>query len=219
MNTPDWNYWKNLAAVPLREAVALSCNVDHASVKSFRMGLNVYSPPENSSVEKRERRQRERKEERKLVGEYENRLNIAGSHVEAGTLQTEKNNNVSGVLGDRLVQLSVFREWGESLSLPFSFPDEFPLAAQTKDAGQLPTEGIATSQVEPNDKPLDPRERASLLCIIGALAKEAKLNLVEPYKAGGAVAAMLDRMCVKMSARRIGDHLKAVREAMNNRVT
>lgn len=65
------------------------------------------------------------------------------------------------------------------------------------------------------DKPLDPRERATLLCIIGALAKHAGLDLSQPIKAGETIAAMMPD--VKLSGRTIGEHLKAVREAMGSR--
>lgn len=65
------------------------------------------------------------------------------------------------------------------------------------------------------DKPLDARERTTLLCIIGALAEHAKLDLAQPMKAGEAVAAMMPD--VKLSGRTIGEHLKAVREAMDSR--
>lgn len=66
-----------------------------------------------------------------------------------------------------------------------------------------------------SEKPLDTRERASLLCIIGALAEHAKLDLSQPMKAGDAIAAMMPD--VKLSGRTIGEHLKAVREAMDSR--
>jgi len=66
-------------------------------------------------------------------------------------------------------------------------------------------------------KPLDTRERTTLLAIIGALADAAKLDLTQPMKAGDAVSAMLDVKGVKVSGRAIGEHLKAVREAMDSR--
>lgn len=68
---------------------------------------------------------------------------------------------------------------------------------------------------ERDNKPLDTRERATLLCIIGALVANARLDLSHPMKAGGAIAAMMPDL--KLSARTIGEHLKAVREAMDSR--
>jgi len=70
----------------------------------------------------------------------------------------------------------------------------------------------------PASNKLDARERKTLLCIIGALAKEAKLDLSEPYKAAEAVAKMLPGD-VKLKPRSIGDHLKEVPEALESRRT
>ena len=67
------------------------------------------------------------------------------------------------------------------------------------------------------DRPLDKRERTTLLNIIGALAEGARVDLSKPHKAGEAIAAILDAKSVKLSARAIGEHLKAVREAMESR--
>ncbi len=67
------------------------------------------------------------------------------------------------------------------------------------------------------NKPLDARERTTLLTIIGALAAAANLDLSQHNKAGDTVAAMLDAQGVKLSGRTIGEHLKAVREAMDSR--
>lgn len=79
-----------------------------------------------------------------------------------------------------------------------------------KAARMNPTPAIAP------DKPLDERTRTTLLCIIGALAIDAELDLSQPYKAGEQVAAMLPGD-VKLTARTIGDHLKAVQPAMDSR--
>jgi hypothetical protein len=64
-------------------------------------------------------------------------------------------------------------------------------------------------------KALDPREQKTLLCIIGALAKAAKVDISQPYKAGAAIEKMLSDQ--KVSARRIGDHLKLVPDALADR--
>ncbi|MGY3038681.1 hypothetical protein ACVWWQ_000268 [Rhodanobacter sp. TND4EL1] len=70
---------------------------------------------------------------------------------------------------------------------------------------------------ERSDMPLDTRQRTTLLTIIGALADAAKLDLGQHYKAGEAIASMLDAKGVKLSARTISEHLKAVSEAMDSR--
>ena len=78
----------------------------------------------------------------------------------------------------------------------------------------LPPSAYATAMVE---KPLDPRERATLLTIIGALSEAANIDLSKHNKAGEAVAAMLESKGVSVSARTIGEHFKAVRGAIESR--
>lgn len=63
---------------------------------------------------------------------------------------------------------------------------------------------------------LDPRERTTLLCIIGALAKKAGIDLSQPHRVSAEVAKLLPGD-VKLSARTIGDHLKDVRDAIDSR--
>lgn len=65
-------------------------------------------------------------------------------------------------------------------------------------------------------RPLDARERTTLLCIIGALAMTAKLDLSKPMKSGEVISAMLPAD-VKLSPRTVGEHLKKVAEAMDAR--
>lgn len=73
------------------------------------------------------------------------------------------------------------------------------------------------SGVDPVDKPLDERERSSLLCIIGALARMAQIDISQPYKAAEQVAAALNQAAVPLAPRTIGTHLKAVPEALDRR--
>jgi hypothetical protein len=70
---------------------------------------------------------------------------------------------------------------------------------------------------ERQDLPLDTRQRTTLLAIIGALAEAAHIDLTKPHKAGEAIESMLVDKGVKVSARTIGENLKAVREAMDRR--
>ncbi len=74
----------------------------------------------------------------------------------------------------------------------------------------------ATAASEPAQaKPLGTRERDTLLCIIGALARQAGLDLSQPMKAGDTVAAMAPEL--SMTGRTIGEHLKRVGPAMDGR--
>lgn len=172
---PEWTYWKNLAVVRIDDAIVLSCDID---------------PGWHG--------------DRKSISEVCRRKSIVESHLAAKSLQTqEPYKRVSGDAGDRLVTLSEFRRWGESLPSPLAFADEFPEALQR--------------QMAESSKPMDTREKTTLLCIIGALAKEARLDISEPYKAGEVIAKLL--LDTKLSSRTIGDHLKGVSEAMDSRKT
>lgn len=73
------------------------------------------------------------------------------------------------------------------------------------------------SPAKNSDKPLDTRERTTLLTIIGALAEAANLDLSKHNKAGETVAVMLAAKGVTLAGRTIGEHLKAVPEAMESR--
>lgn len=110
------------------------------------------------------------------------------------------------------VTQALFREWLEKTLTPelrtraffFLLPqDQWPAPGDTPEAG--------------GDKPLRERERATLLCIIGALADLAKVDLSQHHKAGGQVEAMLSVKGIELSARTIGDHLRAAREAIERR--
>lgn len=88
----------------------------------------------------------------------------------------------------------------------------------TDDPGKTPARTTKKSFASVNeaDKPLDTRERTTLLCIIGALANSAGLDLTQPMKAGDVVAAMAPEL--KWTGRAIGEHLKSVSDAMASRM-
>lgn len=94
------------------------------------------------------------------------------------------------------------------------------LRFRTEDVLQLKSTAEKQPAIAPDaDRPINLRERRTLLCVIGALADSAKLDLSQHNKAGEAVAAMLAGMGVTISGRAIGEHLKAVRGAMDSRMT
>ena len=67
------------------------------------------------------------------------------------------------------------------------------------------------------EKPLGGRERETLLTIIGVLAKEAKIDITEPYKAGGVIAKIAEFEGINLAARTTGDHLKLIPDILENR--
>lgn len=96
--------------------------------------------------------------------------------------------------------------------LPADAPIVVRPAALTAFLASIADEGGNTSNAE---KPLGERERGTLLCIIGALAKHAGLDLSQPMKAGDTVATMAPEL--SLSGRTIGEHLKKVGPAMESR--
>lgn len=150
---PNWQYWCNLADVELLQAVELSLNLE----PGWLCGAGVYCEEIHG----------------KLPIAVKMRRDIASSHVTAGTLACERRllpTNEFPFHGSQLecVVLTEFRKWGESLPVPFTFPDGFPRAAQSEsDSARY----IANNESET----ANPRERASMLRIIRALGVMAKL--------------------------------------------
>jgi len=67
------------------------------------------------------------------------------------------------------------------------------------------------------EKPLGKKERETLLTIIGVLAKAARIDITEPYKAGGVIASQAEFEGINLSARTTGDHLKLIPDILENR--
>lgn len=77
----------------------------------------------------------------------------------------------------------------------------------------------ATTQPPPApDKPLSTRERTSLLLIIAALCKEAKINYSKPTTAAENILHQLDGMGASLSPRAIEEHLKKIPDALERRM-
>lgn len=68
------------------------------------------------------------------------------------------------------------------------------------------------------DKPLSTRERDTLLTIIAALAKLAKIDTSQPGKAALAIEGMTDELGAHVSKRAIEDHLKKIPDALEIRM-
>jgi hypothetical protein len=66
-------------------------------------------------------------------------------------------------------------------------------------------------------KPLEQRERDTLLVIIAALAKLAKIDVKKPAAAGATIESEADRLGVEVSSRSIQDHLNRIPEALERR--
>ena len=68
------------------------------------------------------------------------------------------------------------------------------------------------------DKPLKTRERDTLLTIIAALAKVAKISIDPPGKAAGYIEGLTDLLGARVSKRAIEDHLKKITDALRTRM-
>jgi len=69
------------------------------------------------------------------------------------------------------------------------------------------------------DEPLGERERTTLLAIIAALAKKAKIDVSHSSAAAGRIEEMTGRLGVRVAARTAENHLKKVRKLLDERGT
>ncbi|VTU36841.1 hypothetical protein H6CHR_04808 [Variovorax sp. PBL-H6] len=73
------------------------------------------------------------------------------------------------------------------------------------------------SLLPPTEKPIGTKERDTLLTIIAALAKEAKIDIAKPSKAASLIQGMADQLGAPVSKRAIEEHLKSVPAAIAGR--
>ena len=71
---------------------------------------------------------------------------------------------------------------------------------------------------EKEEKPLGTTERNTLLCIIAALAKEAKISIDPPGKAAGYIEGLTAQLGARVSKRAVEDHLKKIPDALEARM-
>lgn len=72
--------------------------------------------------------------------------------------------------------------------------------------------------VAPEEKPLLTSERNTLLVIIAALCREAKIDYTKPAKAAGMILHTADGMGVKIGETTIERHLKKIPDALETRM-
>jgi hypothetical protein len=77
----------------------------------------------------------------------------------------------------------------------------------------------ATNDAEPmeSDKPLSTRERNTLLVIIAALAKEAKIEISKPSKAAIQIEELTEKMGVRVDHTTIESKIKLIDDALESR--
>lgn len=118
---------------------------------------------------------------------------------------------------DSIVSGRGFRHVGEQLTpndLWFRVADLERLGRASRgQAGEIPS--IRSGEMASDEKPLGERERTTLLCMIGALARGADLSLDKPHKAATALIALAPELT--LGERTVGEHLKKVAKAMESR--
>jgi hypothetical protein len=70
---------------------------------------------------------------------------------------------------------------------------------------------------EQTEKPIERRERTTLLVMIAALAKMARLDVAKPSSAAAAIESQTSQMGVRVAARTIENHLKRIPDALESR--
>lgn len=90
----------------------------------------------------------------------------------------------------------------------------------SEDAADVEDPSSSAVQVVPDatERPLGTRERNILLCLLGALCKEAKIDYTKPAKAAGYVKNMVDRMGLSIGESTIEGHLKRISDALETRM-
>jgi hypothetical protein len=96
-------------------------------------------------------------------------------------------------------------------------PDDSVIVVRTEALRQFASRLSDESEVEA--KPLERRERATLLTIVAALAKLAKVDLSKPSKAAVAIESETALMGARVAARTIENHLKRIPEALEAKET
>lgn len=103
---------------------------------------------------------------------------------------------------------------------PSGLPDDSVLVVRTAALRELEARVSGDATEPPSNvvgKPLKERERTTLLTIIAALAKAAKIDVEKSSKAGAAIEALTTAMGARVSARAVEDHLKRIPDALERR--
>lgn len=88
------------------------------------------------------------------------------------------------------------------------------LTAVVLEGFEQPPAPAPKAALPPADKALDARERATLLVIIEALAREAKIDTSRHEAAGVTIAALVDQMGARVDDSTIARHLKRIPAAL-----
>ncbi len=189
---PNWRKWRAVPVVKAWEGVALSLNIEPDEVShredSWMSGVHGF----------RESR------------EFKDRVFILGRNFGRRLRPTAI---VAGDPANCRVSLSELAGW--AVSLGWEVPPEFAALAATS-ADREPVKGEKTAE-SGEESPLRQRERATLLTIIAALARQANIEVAEPFKAADIIENLTGEIGARIPARTIAEHLKRIPEAVERR--
>jgi hypothetical protein len=190
---PDWEHWSSLPHVEVWAAVALACDIAPE--------LSMLNDPGSDD----------------LV-QFCKRLPIAIAHIEAGTLKHQRGYNkfVDLTHASDHVHLDEFAGWAAALPFPWDLPKVFPRPQTPSADAPKPSEAKDGHQPEPpaEEKAIRPRERTTLLVIIAALAKGAKIDVRETWKAAQSIEKLTVEMGARVSPEAISKKLREIPDAL-----
>jgi hypothetical protein len=100
-------------------------------------------------------------------------------------------------------------------SADYSLPSDGVLVVRTSALREL--EARVSGPDKPPEKPIGQRERTTLLLMIAALAKLARIDVSKPSSAAAAIESQTALMGARVAARTIENHLNRIPEALESR--
>ena len=137
------------------------------------------------------------------------RLDIGERSIKAETLKVEGEYHLAHWACELFP--TTFLKWVESNG--WEIPDELAGVLNSPE----PEQPEPVEQPPTVDRPLDTRERRTLLIIIEALAQIAKVATDSPYAAAKAIALQTQQIGAAVGEKTIADKLKEIPEALENR--
>lgn len=96
-----------------------------------------------------------------------------------------------------------------------SLPDDCVFVVRTEALIQF--EQSMSGDLSKEDRPIQTKERRSLLVVIAALAQEAKINIDQPSKAASIIEGLTIQIGAHVAKRTIEEHLKKIPDALEAR--
>lgn len=190
----DWERARELPAMRLIDLCALSVGM-HPSYAELVQGMTRLDQHEPINADELIQISEYRNER---MEEFRRRVHVTTSCILAGELKVLHSAEGLNTPVDRIIVNSA----------------DFAALASAK-SWALP---MPLKQRDASDKPLNTRERNTLLTIIAALCKEAKIDYTKHAKAAGLIEGVAAEMGVSISETAIENHLKKIPGALESRI-